>query len=1553
MRAKRILASVMCLFGTGIVIQLGLTGVARTTPAYEVLHSFTGIPDGDHPQANGVVVDAAGKLYGTTVTGWIGWGGVYSLDSDGNIAPVHSFTYPDGSSPGAAPILDASGTLYGTTYEGGSSGFGTIYKVGTDGSGFVSLHNFAGGANDGAGPGAPLLLDDNGNLYGTTYYGGDSGLGTVFTIKTDGTGFTLLKEFGGADGANSLGALIIDGVNLYGTTSVGGSAGFGIVYKLATDGSGFTVLHHFDGDGGQFGYPLGRLALDDAGYLYGTTHGGGAFLKGTVFRIKTDGSDYEVLYEFGGSALDGANPSNSVILDGASTLYGTTSFGGVSGFGTIFTIQTDGSGFAILHRFAADGVDGRDPASPLILDDGALYGTTESGGSRDLGVVVKLAIRGPDRTLMVTKTGTGTGTVTSSPAGIDCGATCKAFPDGAVVTLTAVPDAGSSFAGWSATCAGGTVTMDADKSCTATFDVVGVPLAMLTPASLSFPNTTAGTSSAAKRVELKNVGTGDLHVNGIATTSTEFVATACPASLPPGGSCGIDVVFSPVGAFGTRTEELRVATDAVGSPHVVALDGRVDTRQLSVTPSILDFGSLPTGAPSSTRPVVFTNTGTLPVDISNVSIRGNATIAGQIDRVAGLPLIPGSGQDGGQANSTAISPPTAVAVDGSGNLFIGFYPFLGLHRVDAATGVITNITADLLTSPGWPAQDRVTVTALALDPGGNLFFSTYDRPGRGLIARRDMATGTIVRVAGGGIGNNNGDGGLALNAVISYPSGLAIDGAGNLYISELDTGLVRRVDAATQRISTYAGNVFGSPTCNDGGLGTGAQFDQPAGLAVDGVGNLFILDQGHRQVCRIERTTGVIATVAGGIVGPNLSYSHPLLSGMAIDVQGNLYLPDFDGNGILRVDVANRQGTMVAGGSYSGYGGDGGPAVLAQLRNPSAVAIDSGGNLYIADTYNYIVRRVEAVTATRFVPTNSCVGTLLPAETCQMEFIFTASSPGPHRASVVVTSSAPNSPDLAALVAVNTQPVIFPYPAAVKFATQALGTTAGAKAVIIGNSGNGPMTLKNIYVTGPHASDFPLTSSCGPTVPPTVHPAATDCVVQVGFAPAEEGNRFGTLLVEIYESSGSRDIELFGEGAALTLSASPEALVFADRQVGTTSTAQSVVITNTGTASVRLQPLLITGPNASDFQATSHCSSPVVASCPIDVTFTPSDVGPRSAELRVPSDAAGSPLVVPLSGGGLSSALLTISPSAVDFGPQPVGGGNPENRQVAIANSGTAPVTISSITLERAETTAGFIRTIAGVGAAGSAGDNGPATSAQIGEAFDVALDGAGNQYIADTSNHRVRRIDAVTGIITTVAGTGVAGYSGDGGSALSARLNAPSSVLIDPLGNIYISDGGNHVIRRIDAAADVITTFAGTGAPGCAEDAGPAFVAQLNSPNGLAMDHDGNLFVADSLNHAVRRIAGGVTTTIARRLESPCSGPVQAFVGVPEDVATDAAGNLYIISAEITVVPVGDGRTGHIGILAAGTYALLASRQFPLFRHLMDPGFSSTRVSKIQRPSV
>lgn len=234
------------------------------------------------------------------------------------------------------------------------------------------------------------------------------------------------------------------------------------------------------------------------------------------------------------------------------------------------------------------------------------------------------------------------------------------------------------------------------------------------------------------------------------------------------------------------------------------------------------------------------------------------------------------------------------------------------------------------------------------------------------------------------------------------------------------------------------------------------------------------------------------------------------------------------------------------------------------------------------------------------------------------------------------------------------------------------------------------------------------------------------------------------------------------------------------------------------------------------------------------------------------------------------------------------------------------------------------ITTVAGTGERGFAGDGGPAVEARLNGPFDVGFDPAGNLYFSDTFNHRIRRVDVEAGRITTVAGNGTAGYAGDGGPALAAVFNEPYGIAVDRDGNIYVADRHNHCVRRVDGAAGSVTTCAGTGTGGYAGDGGPAALAGLAEPNGLGLDPaQRRLFIADVADHRVRVVdlATGRIATFAGTGEAAHSGdggPAGA-AGVFGARAVKVApdGTVYILERQGSTLRAVDPRTGVIAIVA------------------------------------
>ena len=407
--------------GAGTVYEITAAGT------YTVLYSFTGRGDGGNPYG-GLVEDKAGNLYGTTEGGY---GNVFKLDKSDNLTVLHSFTgYPDGSNPYAGLVLDASGNLYGTTYYGGSGscngvGCGTVFEVASTGKETV-LHSFT-GSPEGTNPYAGVTLDASGNLYGTTEFGGSSsncvdgygsGCGVVFKVDSTGKETVLYNFTGSPDGAGPSAGLIGDSTgNLFGTTAFGGTnpdcpgtlPGCGVVFKLDTSGKE-SLLYSFNGssDGTE---PYAGLVRDASDNLYGTTISGGYQLSafGTVFKVDSTGRE-KTLYAFRGPPSDGEYPVAGLIRDNVGNLYGTTSYGGNTGYGicysgdqtcgTVFKVDTNGKETILYYFCSVSGcADGANPFGGLVADAaGNLYGTTMVGGY-GYGTVFKLNTAGKETVL--------------------------------------------------------------------------------------------------------------------------------------------------------------------------------------------------------------------------------------------------------------------------------------------------------------------------------------------------------------------------------------------------------------------------------------------------------------------------------------------------------------------------------------------------------------------------------------------------------------------------------------------------------------------------------------------------------------------------------------------------------------------------------------------------------------------------------------------------------------------------------------------------------------------------------------------------------------------------------------------------------------------------------------------------------------------------------------------------------------------------------------------------------------------------------------------------
>ncbi|MFI5221979.1 MAG: choice-of-anchor tandem repeat GloVer-containing protein, partial [Bacteroidia bacterium] len=273
--------------------------------------------------------------------------------------------------------------FYGMTQLGGTNGYGVLFKINanfTSGLTYSKMIDFDGTSNGGNPTGS--IIWDGTFLYGMTNAGGANNMGTIFKIKTDGTGFMKLKDLvGTATGGAPVGSIISDGTFLYGMTQHGGTNNLGVIFKIKTDGTLFSKVLDFTGPNGS--NPRGSL-ISDGTFFYGMTKNGGTNDSGVVFKIKPDGTGYAKLLDFTG--MNGMSPGGSLILEGA-FLYGMTRNGGTNGDGVIFKIQRDGTGYTKLLDF--NGNNGSSPEGDLLFDGTFLNGMTAAGGVNGLGIIFK------------------------------------------------------------------------------------------------------------------------------------------------------------------------------------------------------------------------------------------------------------------------------------------------------------------------------------------------------------------------------------------------------------------------------------------------------------------------------------------------------------------------------------------------------------------------------------------------------------------------------------------------------------------------------------------------------------------------------------------------------------------------------------------------------------------------------------------------------------------------------------------------------------------------------------------------------------------------------------------------------------------------------------------------------------------------------------------------------------------------------------------------------------------------------------------------------------
>ena len=716
----------------------------------------------------------------------------------------------------------------------------------------------------------------------------------------------------------------------------------------------------------------------------------------------------------------------------------------------------------------------------------------------------------------------------------------------------------------------------------------------------------------------------------------------------------------------------------------------------------------------------------------------------------------------------------------------------------------------------------------------------------------------IDTFAGSGREGDGGDGGPASEAEFSFPRSVAVDSSGNAYVADTRNHRVRKIDLSGV-MSTLAGTGRDGDE-GDGGPASEALLCFPAGVAVGPTGNVYVADTWNHRVRKID-PSGVISTLAGtgsrgyeGDGGPASEATLAYPMAVTADARGNVYVADSRNHRIRRISPEGVISTF-AGTGTRGNGGDGGPAPQASLAQPSGVAADAAGNVYIADSENHRIRRVSPYgVISTFAGTGGRAdegdGGLASEATITYPVAVAADSEG----SVYVVAQIPGTRNNR-----------------VRRIDTAGGISAFAGVASEGYGGDGSL-----------AAEARMSYPMG-----VVADAAGNVYIADALNARIRVVRPGFHINVPLGASGESIALVVADGGVLTLG-------------GEQVPSGSEVKTAKGTA------YALTAASNGGVVATFLPETQRVSLAGGELTLTRAEdgswrIGDDSVENGHRYVHAGREYVLELADGTWKLAEYAVETVAgtrevVAEGTQADSANLRIPSDVTVGPAGNVYLVEWRGHRVRKIDVSGAITTLAGTGDWGFSGDGGPAVEAQLNHPFAIATDADGNVYVAERDGHRVRKIDS-SGVITTFAGIGGRGDGGDGGLATEMPLPRPLGVAVDSDGNVYVA--AHNKVRRIDSSG-VITTFAGTGDRGSAGDGGPAIAARLADPHGIAFDAAGSLYVADWDSNRIRKIdMAGVMVTVAGTGELGFSGDggpaTEARLHHPLGVATDSAGNVYV----------------------------------------------------------
>ena len=878
----------------------------------------------------------------------------------------------------------------------------------------------------------------------------------------------------------------------------------------------------------------------------------------------------------------------------------------------------------------------------------------------------------------------------------------------------------------------------------------------------------------------------------------------------------------------------------------------------------------------------------------------------------GLPRKSGTSAAGGKASGVPGPGKWAVLLLAG---LLGAPAYAQMTLLPQITTVAGNGTQASTGDNGLATSAELDIPAgVAFDSSGNYYIAEFIGC---KIRKVTIATGDITTVAGNGTCGYSGDTGQATSAEIYYPNRVVLDSSGNIYIADYFNSRIRKVTVSSGVITTVAGNGTAGYS-GDGAAATSAEINKAEGVFVDSSGNIYIADGVNNRVREVSASTGYISTVAGGGSSPSTcsGSTDSIGDGCAatsaqlndpndlyVDSAGNIYIDDLGDNRIRKVTASTGYISTVAGGGSSPSTcsgstdsiGDGCAATGAELNQPYGVVVDSAGNIYIGDNLSYRVRMVNAGTGI----ISTIAGTGVQSYSGDNGPAISAQLGTPNGMALDNSGNlyfADSNNNRIRKVTLN--------PA---FPTTALGSSAAAQNVFLETTSAETLTSFTAAQSQGSKQEYTVGTVTGCTVNgSTSNPSGTVCTVPITFSPAYPGAR--NVPLNVVAGGGNISFGLTGTGTGPQAALSP----------GIIST-----VAGNGTAGY-------TGNGAA---ATSgELYGPAGAAVDNAGNFYIADL--TNNVIRKVTALTG--YISTVAGTGTVCSPTT---AACGDGAAAISANLKQPNGVSVDSAGNIYITDSAdCRIRKVTVGTSNISTVAGNGNCGYSGDGGLATSAEINFPFgDVAFDSAGNFYIADAGNNAVRKVTISTGIITTVAGNGIYGMTTDGTAATSARLATPAGVAVDSSGNIYFSEENNAKIRKVVAASGLLETVAGIGAWGYWGNGSLAVNANLQDPQGVAVDAAGNVYFADRGNNAIRVVYAGsaIIETIAGDGAETYSygsgagysgdnGPAtSASMNYPRDVALDSAGNLFIADFTNNVirkVTVGSSQLSYATSTAVGT---------------------------------